>query len=238
MFSGNRSINLFAQPPCALLERRNEMPGTNHRENRLRQLLGLTLLTAMLTNLFAVTSYSGTRSRSYGFDKTNRTSSHLSQPQTPTLRENGKIAFASNRDGNWEIYVMNPDGTGQTRLTNHQASDENPAFAPDGTRIAFASTRDSNLNFSTNEIYLMNADGSQQTRLTQTLDGEQSYQPTWSPNGAKLAYIRLGLATNRIILMNADGSGPTTIYETTLYLSQSAWSPDGTNLTFAAGDDF
>src|SRR3954469_3700262 len=54
-----------------------------------------------------------------------------------TLHVNGKIAFDSNRDGNEEIYVMNPDGTGQTRLTNDPAGDFGPAWSPDGTKIAF-----------------------------------------------------------------------------------------------------
>jgi tricorn protease-like protein len=70
---------------------------------------------------------------------------------------NAKIAFNSNRDGNEEIYVMNADGTGQTRLTNDAASDFLPAWSPDGSKIAF------NKGF---DIFVMNADGSAQTRLT------------------------------------------------------------------------
>src|SRR6266542_603186 len=54
---------------------------------------------------------------------------------------NGKITFESNRDGNNEIYVMNADGSGQMNLTNNGADDVQPAFSPDGTKIAFASTR-------------------------------------------------------------------------------------------------
>ncbi len=72
--------------------------------------------------------------------------------QTPTLRANGKIAFASRRDGNLEIYSMNNDGTGQTRLTNNTAVDSHPVWSPDERRIAFQSMRDGN-----NEIYAMNA---------------------------------------------------------------------------------
>ena len=72
-----------------------------------------------------------------------------------------KIAFVSNRDGNYEIYVMNSDGTGQTRLTHDPGEDTWPVWSPDGRRIAFASDRDGNY-----EIYVMNADGTNQTRLT------------------------------------------------------------------------
>ena len=74
---------------------------------------------------------------------------------------NGRIAFDSDRDGNDEIYVMNADGTGQTRLTNNVVSDLQSAWSPDGTKIAFQSTRDGNP-----EIYAMNADGTAPTRLT------------------------------------------------------------------------
>ena len=67
---------------------------------------------------------------------------------------NGKIVFTSDRDGNSEIYVMNPDGSGQTRLTNNGAIDADPVWSPDGTKIAFWSERDGPA-----EIYVMNADG-------------------------------------------------------------------------------
>ncbi len=59
--------------------------------------------------------------------------------QTPRLRANGKIAFTSDRDGNREIYVMNSDGTNQTRLTNNNIIDDHPTFSPDGRKIAFLS---------------------------------------------------------------------------------------------------
>ena len=53
-----------------------------------------------------------------------------------------KIAFTSHRDGNYEIYVMNADGSDQTRLTTSPANDVDPAFSPDGTKVAFESDRD------------------------------------------------------------------------------------------------
>lgn len=73
----------------------------------------------------------------------------------------GKIAFASDRDGNAEIYIMNVDGSEQRRLTDNHAEDWDPSFSPDGSKIAFESDRDGN-----SEIYIMNVGGSEQTRLT------------------------------------------------------------------------
>ncbi len=72
-----------------------------------------------------------------------------------------KIVFSSNRDGNSEIYSMNSDGTGATRLTNNLAVDAFPAWSPDRSKIAFTSNRNGNF-----EIYSMNADGSSPVRLT------------------------------------------------------------------------
>ena len=86
----------------------------------------------------------------------------------------GRIAFASKRDGNWEIYVMNADGSGQTNLTNNPAEGWRPAWSPDGRHIAFTSYRDGN-----GEIYVMNADGSGQTNLTN--NPAEDGIPAWSP---------------------------------------------------------
>jgi len=87
---------------------------------------------------------------------------------------NGQIAFDSDRDGNYEIYVMNADGTGQTRLTNNPALDGAPAWSPDGSKIAFVSDRDGNL-----EIYVMPAAGGAATRLTNNTAGDDL--PDWQP---------------------------------------------------------
>jgi hypothetical protein len=68
--------------------------------------------------------------------------------------QNGKIAFASNRDGNWEIYSVNPDGSGLTNLTHHSATDLSPAWAPDGRSLVFRSDREGWFD------YVMKPDGS------------------------------------------------------------------------------
>jgi TolB protein len=123
--------------------------------------------------------------------------------------ENGKIAFTSTRDGNPEIYVMNADGSEQTRLTDNPATDFQPSWSPDGTKIAFSSDRSGASN-GWFEVYVMNADGSEQTRLTFSnpfFEGD----PSWSPDGTKIAFStgRHGSDNREIYVMNADGSGQT-----------------------------
>jgi hypothetical protein len=101
----------------------------------------------------------------YGCKKEEPKKEETSSPKSVSLKEElyeqTKIAFVSNRDGNFEIYVMNADGSKQKRLTNNPGFDGVPSWSPDGKEIAFASDRDRN-----HEIYVMNADGSAQKRLT------------------------------------------------------------------------
>src|SRR5438445_7064369 len=126
-------------------------------------------------------------------------------------RFNGKILFDSDRDGNVEIYVMNADGTGQTRLTNNDAYDFYPKWSPDGSKIAFVSNRDT--TDGTTEVYVMDADGSNPKRLTNNAGFESSL--SWSPDGNKIAFSsdmatrETSMALNDIYVMNADGSGIT-----------------------------
>ncbi len=146
----------------------------------------------------------------------------------------GKIVFQSSRDGNSEIYVMNADGTGVTRLTNNPASDSQPALSPDGARIAFVSNRDG-----VSEIYVMNADGTGLTRLTHTpISGVESVfspsnsQPVFSPDGTQIAFTkRFGsgeAANNEIFVMNAfTGAGATNLTNNPAGDDQPAYSPDG-----------
>jgi Tol biopolymer transport system component len=95
--------------------------------------------------------------------------------------DGSKIVFVSWRDGGWEIYVMNADGSNPTKLTESIASDGYPAWSPDGSKIAFTSERDDR-----RDIYIMNADGSNVTRLTN--DSIIKSSPSWSPDGTMIAF--------------------------------------------------
>ena len=137
-----------------------------------------------------------------------------------------KIAFSSDRDGNWEIYVMNADGSGATRLTtNRSADDGSPAWSPDGSKIAFHTNRDDNY-----EIYVMNADGSAQTNLTKE-SGSEDASPSWSPDGSRLVFASEG----DLYTMRADGSQQLRLTSSKTEDQFPAWSPDGTKIALTAG---
>jgi Tol biopolymer transport system component len=141
-----------------------------------------------------------------------------------------RIAFRSNRAGNFEIYSMNADGSGVTRLTNHSAVDTDPAWSPDGQRIAFTSGRDNNA-----DIYVMNTDGSGLTRLTNHPAADVT--PAWSPDGQRIAFVSdryvtpWGIRVFGIYVMNADGSNVTAPIPPAGDFSP-AWSPDGQKISF------
>ena len=150
----------------------------------------------------------------------------LSQSIVASSAVNGRIAFVSGG----EIYVMNADGSGQTNLTNNTAWDSSPAWSPDGSKIAFVSSRDGN-----DEIYVVNADGSGVTRLTYNNERDFDWAPSWSPDGSKIAFTFCCLDDKKgIYVMNADGSGVTKLIQWgwgTFDFGPS-WSPDGSKIAF------
>ena len=144
---------------------------------------------------------------------------------------NGKIAFHSLQTGNFEVLVMNADGSGQTNLTNNAAADSAPAWSSDGTQIAFTSNRDAG-NF---DIYKMNADGSGQTRLT--TDGSEDAFPAWSPDGTRIAFRSVRDGNQEIYVMFANGSLQTRLTFNTASDAFPNWSPDGTQIAFSSERD-
>jgi Tol biopolymer transport system component len=152
---------------------------------------------------------------------------------TPIGGGAGKIAFTSDQNGNYEIYVMNADGSALTNLTNNSALDSSLSWSPDGRRIAFSSNRDGNPDF-----YVMNANGSNPIRLTNTSQGEGS--PSWSPDGGKITFYAvtgLDISSEEISVINADGNGQNRLTQNSSYDFDPTWSPDGTKIVFCAGRD-
>ncbi len=139
----------------------------------------------------------------------------------PVLSSVGKIAFESTRDGNFEIYVVNADGTGLARITNNDVEDFTAAWSPDGKKIAFSRS----LERQSSDIFVMDADGGNQTRLTESSTFNVS--PAWSPDGDKIAYFEAGPTGREIYVINADGTGRTRLTDNDSEDGWPEWSPDG-----------
>ena len=120
-----------------------------------------------------------------------------------------RIVYDSNQTGNWEIYVMNANGTDQHQITDNPARDKYAAWSPDGTTIAFGSDRDGNGSREA-AVYLMNTDGSNVRRVTwlESMDAV----PSFSPDGTKLTWVdsvcdRGGCGPSHVYIGNLDGTG-------------------------------
>jgi Tol biopolymer transport system component len=140
--------------------------------------------------------------------------------------DGSKIAFTWQLEGSG-IYVVDIDGSNETRLSPEGVDDNFPAWSPDGSKIAFVSRRDGNW-----EIYVMNADGSNPIRLTESTDAGEDY-PAWSPDGRQIAFISNRDGQPDIYIMNADGSNVTRLTKSSIIKSNPSWSPDGTKIAFS-----
>jgi TolB protein len=152
---------------------------------------------------------------------------------------NGKLAYDSDADGDFEIYTVNPDGTGKTKLTNNSARDVNPAWSPDGSKILFQSDR-LGAFAQYHDIWVMNADGSNPQRI---VDMPRPVGPVvWSPDGSRIAFSYHdcpcgdppSYLTGYLYVANADGSGATPIASAPQgSFIEPSWAPDGTEIAFA-----
>lgn len=165
------------------------------------------------------------------------------QDSDPAWSPDGaRIAFTSNRAGNKDIYVMNPDGSNVKQLTSdpfallywaRNAVDKQPSWSPDSKHIAFSSGRD-NIYWTrvTDSIFVMNTDGSGVTRLSEVYSDAGS--AVWSPDGRRIAFESNSDGPWDIVAMDALGSTPAflTHNEGNSYLP--SWSPDGNKIAFVS----
>jgi Tol biopolymer transport system component len=127
-----------------------------------------------------------------------------------------------------DIWAMNADGTGQQRLTKGaKRADGQPAYSPDGTKIAFTRNR---IAKDTSAVMVMDADGTNERRLT--TQGKFNGFPDWSGDGSKIAFTSDRTGNPEIFVMNADGRGQTQLTNNPAPDSKPAFSHDGTRIAF------
>ena len=152
-----------------------------------------------------------------------------------------QIAYTRTRrddNGHWisHIYVVNADGTGNTKVSKGDVQDRQPSWSPDGVRIAFqrqsggARRDDGNFASPIQRIMVMKADG---TGLATLTTGDRWHgSPAWSPSGSRIAYVADGV----VWLIDADGANPMRVLGGAFWGGGLSWSPDGRRIAFARGD--
>ena len=168
----------------------------------------------------------------------------LLTPVMVAVDAQARIAFVSDRDGNYDIYVMDVDGGNLRRLTNHPDIDSLPSWSPDGKRIVFTSKRDGHVDaihgFATSEIYVMDADGDNPQNLTN--HPKEDWYPSWSPDGKRIVFSarkdghfenELAL-TYEIYVMDNDGGNQQRLTENRKNDWHPSWSPTGKRIAFTS----
>jgi TolB protein len=152
-------------------------------------------------------------------------------PPTPTPWGGaGSVLYQTDRDGNWEIYLLDLQSWLEYNLTQHPAEDRNPALSPDGTRVALESHRDGNW-----EIYLLDLATDDVTRLTNELAFDGA--PSWSPDGSRIAFESYRNGNWEVYVLDLDTLQPTRLTEDPAGDYAPAWSPDGEQIAFTSWRD-
>jgi Tol biopolymer transport system component len=170
----------------------------------------------------------------YVYDLGSKTVTRLTHDQgvhfDPAFSPYGsRVAFRS-RIGpeDYEIRIVNVDGTGLRNLSNNGAMDYAPAWSPDGKKIAFASER----RFGVPHVWVMDADGSDPHVLTRAFTGEY---PSWAPNGRRIVYATNAQLTDsgfEIVVVNADGTHARRLTHNATNDMGPVWSPNGRWIAF------
>ncbi|MEE8573605.1 MAG: LpqB family beta-propeller domain-containing protein, partial [Gemmatimonadota bacterium] len=134
--------------------------------------------------------------------------------------DGSQIVFASNRDGNYELYVVDADGQNPQRVTMTTANEAEPTWTPDGKQIVYQSDASGGL-----QVWIMNADGSNQLAVTEGTAA--NLEPTVSPDGSRIVFTSVRDDNYEVYLMNLDGSDQRNITQTELPHERApAWLGD------------
>ena len=160
----------------------------------------------------------------------------------PVWSPDGKmIAFSTEYFGNYKIFVMNADGSDLKCLTDEFGSEMGPVWSPDGTKIAYTDGLGGFVEWKAAkndqlEVFVMNPDGSNKRNLTQNKSSD--YDPAWSQDGSKIAFVSDRYGSADIYMMDADGGNPVNVTKSGGDDFNPSWSPDGTQIAYNPGIQF
>lgn len=183
-------------------------------------------LFAILPVLLVLSLYFGREGRSYASKTGKRELTEINQ-MIDTSVLTGRITFQSDRDGDEEIYVMNPQGTDVIQLTDNNAFDGFPVWSPDGKKIAFESNRERKF-----QIFVMEGNGKNQIRVTEGPFDNRF--PAWSPDGKKIAYESKRDQKFAIYVIDLESKKEKMLTNAFRRSTLPHWSPDGKNIAFTA----
>ncbi len=146
----------------------------------------------------------------------------------------GKVIFQSDRQGNFDLWLLDLSDMAVKQLTTATARDIEASWSPDGKQVVFASGRDDPDNL---QLYVMKADGSQQHRLLAKVQKWDNWFPSWSPDGKKIIY-----QSNRnvqqqgfdLYMVNVNGSNEVQLTHSPADESHACWSPDGKQIAYTS----
>ncbi len=146
--------------------------------------------------------------------------------QDETLPDSERIVFASNRDGNFEIYMIYSDGTGLTQLTDNETDDTVPEWSPDGTQIAFIAQTPQT---TTRLLTILNLSDASII----VLDDTNRTAVSWSPDGSQLAYTAQATSVE-IFVSTVDGADARQLTHNRYIEGVPAWNPVSGLLVFTS----
>lgn len=157
----------------------------------------------------------------------------------PGEPDGSKIVFTSGRDGNWEIYVMNPDGSEPQQLTSnageHTPSDMSPSCSNDGRRVLYISDPEEHGWMS---LFVMDIDGGNVRRLTRQPSSKEAgiWSADWSPDGGHAVFASERVGKSDIFVIDLETGETTNLTKSKKVIDDfPKWSPDGRRIAYSSG---